>query len=290
MYSSFHSSLLVIAAVVGLALNLRPALAGIGPMLDLIEATTGLTHTQASLLTTLPVFVMGLCALSGHRLRRWLGESNGIGAGVALIAVACLARSVATDRIGLLTTAVIVGIGIALVQTLLPAFIKRRFSAESGRVMGLYSAAIMGGAAIAAASAAGLAERLGWPAAAAAWALPAAISLPLWAVACRQTAGSISAAVPELLAYQPFWRSLRAWELLFFFGIGTAAYTLVLAWLPPFYTALGWTRAEAGLLLGALTITQVIAGLGVAALIGRFPDRRKPLLTVLALLTAGLLC
>jgi CP family cyanate transporter-like MFS transporter len=75
-----------------------------------------------------------------------------------------------------------------------------------------------------------------------------------------------------------------------FFGIGTGAYTLVLAWLPPFYTALGWSRSDAGFLLGGLTITEVVAGLMVSAFIGRFPDRRGPLIVVLALLLTGLIC
>ncbi len=75
-----------------------------------------------------------------------------------------------------------------------------------------------------------------------------------------------------------------------FFGIGTGAYTLVLAWLPPFYIELGWTAKSAGYLLGALTITEVIAGLLVSALIHRFPDRRQPLALVILLLIGGLAC
>lgn len=73
-----------------------------------------------------------------------------------------------------------------------------------------------------------------------------------------------------------------------FFGVGTAAYTLVLAWLPPFYTALGWTSAQSGLLLGGVTLMEVTAGLLVSALIGRFPDRRPALAAVLIALLLGL--
>ncbi|TWI52704.1 CP family cyanate transporter-like MFS transporter [Pseudomonas duriflava] len=74
-----------------------------------------------------------------------------------------------------------------------------------------------------------------------------------------------------------------------FFGIGTGAYTLVLAWLPPFYTQLGWSAAHSGLLLGGLTLTEVVAGLAISAVIDRFPDRRKLLYVVLLLLLAGLI-
>jgi MFS transporter, CP family, cyanate transporter len=284
-----HGAPLLVLAVIALGINLRPALASIGPLLDMIETATGLSHTQASLLTTLPVFVMGLCALSGRALRRWLGERGGISMGMVLIALACSARYAATGRIGMIATAIVAGVGIALVQALLPAFIKRRFGRQAGRVMGVYTTGIMGGAAIAAASAAGIAAALDWPLALAIWGLPAVLCLPLWhtAYASPEAAPSVSA---RASAADTFWRNTRAWELMIFFGIGTGAYTLVLAWLPPFYTSLGWTPAQAGLLLGGLTLAEVVAGLAVSALVAHFADRRTLLLAVLALLMAGLLC
>jgi CP family cyanate transporter-like MFS transporter len=317
MRNARQSEFLVIAAIIGVALNLRPALAAIGPLLDMIEAATGLSHTQSSLLTSLPVFVMGLCALGGAAIAGRVSERNGVAIGMALIGIACAARYAGDGGASLLVTAIIAGAGIALVQTLLPAFIKRGFGAGAGRVFGLYTTGIMGGAAIAAASAAGLAAQWGWPSALAVWAAPALAALFLWRGATRQTWASVaataaatrsatgpaasvaaapgaahSAAVARAIqtARPRFWRSRRAWELMIFFGIGTGAYTLVLAWLPPFYTSLGWQPSQAGLLLGGLTLAEVAAGLAVSAWIGHFPDRRKPLLTVLMSLLAGLAC
>ncbi len=286
-----RTHLFIVLAVVGLALNLRPALAAIGPLLDSIELATGISSTQASLLTTVPVFVMGVCALAGGRLRRWLGERNGIGLGIALIALACGLRLAVSGRYGLLATAVMAGIGIALVQTLLPAFIKRCFGARAGNVMALYTTGIMAGAAVAAAAVAGLAAVGGWPMALAVWAVPAVLAVPLWYVASRQQRVNHMQETLAASAPPAFWRNGRAWQLMVFFGIGTGAYTLVLAWLPPFYTGLGWQPSAAGFLLGALTLTEVVAGLAVSALIGRFPDRRVPLYSVLLmLLLAGLFC
>lgn len=284
--------LLVIIAIVGVALNLRPALAAIGPMLDMIQAATGATHTQASLLTTLPVFVMGICALGGRLIAGRLTERAGIGLGIVLVALACMARYVALETYGLLLTAVLAGMGIALVQTLLPAFIKRNFAHDLGRVFGLYTTGIMAGAAVAAASAASLAAHLGWTAALAFWSLPALLALPLWLKASHGNGAAVT--MPRSPAARPaphgFWRNLRAWELMVFFGVGTGAYTLVLAWLPPFYTGMGWEPSAAGFLLGGLTLAEVMAGLAVSAWIGWFPDRRKPLAAVLIVLIAGLAC
>lgn len=283
--------LFAIVAIVAVALNLRPALAAIGPLLDMIQRATGATNTQASLLTTLPVFVMGVCALAGARISGWLNERIGIALGVALVALACAARYVGTPTYGLLLTAVLAGVGIALVQTLLPAFIKRNFTHDMGRVFGLYTTGIMAGAAVAAASAAGLAGSVGWPAALAFWSVPALLALPLWLKAAQGRADATSPLHRTVrVAPRSFWRNLRAWELMLFFGIGTGAYTLVLAWLPPFYTSLGWEPSAAGFLLGGLTLAEVMAGLAVSAWIGRFADRRKPLAAVLTILICGLIC
>lgn len=283
--------LFAIVAIVAVALNLRPALAAIGPLLDMFQAATGATNTQASLLTTLPVFVMGICALAGGRLNKYLTERTGIALGVALVALACAARYVGSQTYGLLLTAVLAGVGIALVQTLLPAFIKRNFAHDMGRVFGLYTTGIMAGAAVAAASAAGLAGSFGWPAALAFWSVPALLALPLWLNAAQDRADASSSRYRMArTAPRSFWRNLRAWELMLFFGIGTGAYTLVLAWLPPFYTGLGWEPSAAGFLLGGLTLAEVMAGLAVSAWIGRFPDRRKPLAAVLTILICGLIC
>lgn len=285
------ASLLLLAAIVALALNLRPAMAAVGPLLDLIEGATGMGSTAASLLTTLPVLMIGLGALSIRPLRRRLGERRGILLGALLIGGACLVRAVLTGATGLIASAVVVGVGVALIQALAPVVIKRAFPAHFGTVMALYTTGIMGGAAVAAATAAGLAETIGWAGTLALWSAPAFVAAFVWLAASRDPAAEepdsaavVEATDPEL----PFWRQGRAWRLILIMGLGTSAYTLMLAWLPPFYIDLGEPRATAGYLLSGMTAAEVTAGLLVSLTIGRFPDRRGPILTALILALAGL--
>ncbi len=70
--------LLAVLLVLLVGVNLRPILAAIGPLLDGIQAATGLEGSGAGALTTLPIAAMGLCALGGARLQAWLGERRGI--------------------------------------------------------------------------------------------------------------------------------------------------------------------------------------------------------------------
>jgi MFS transporter, CP family, cyanate transporter len=285
--------LIVAVAIVALALNLRPAMAAIGPLLDGIMAATGLDHAGVGLLTALPVGVMGVGALLSGPLQRGSNQRAFVSVAIALIAAACAARAFAQGAAVMLATALLAGAGIALIQALMPAFIKRNYGSRAGAMMGVYTTAIMGGAAAAAALSAPLAQVWGWSGALAVWALPAAFACMLWLAATRRVAGSrasIALAPRNASSHRAPWRQWRAWELMLFFGVGTGAYTLVLAWLPPFYTQLGWRHADAGFLLAGVTVAEVIAGLGVSASIARMPDRRKPLLAALALLIGGLVC
>lgn len=276
----------LIVAILLVAINLRPAMAALGPLLDLIEHATGLDSAGAGMLTTLPVFLMGVCALLGKYLRKTLGEVNGITMGTLLIVLACASRAWWGSALGMLVSAAVVGVGVALVQALLPGFIKERFGSAAGRMMGLYTTGIMGGAALAAASAPRLHESLGWQQTLAFWVWPALLAVLLWIMtaAGNKVLLMSSASMPSI----SLWRYTRSWTLMLFFGVGTGVYTLILAWLPPFYVELGQSRQAAGDLLAGLTLTEVMSGMLVSALVGKFHDRRPLLLAALACTLAGL--
>jgi CP family cyanate transporter-like MFS transporter len=276
---------MVVFALVLLGLNLRPILASVGPLLDDIQQATGISSGHAGLLTTLPVLAMGLCALAGNVLQRRFGQFAGVLLGITVIAVACATRWIWHDGAGLILTAALGGLGIALVQSLLPAFIKAQFATKIGLLMGLYTTGIMGGAAIAAASVSPLATLVTWQGSLAVWALPAVVAAVLWLVV-----GTAAGRRSEASGLRLPLKVRRAWLLLVFFGIATGAYTLVLAWLPPFYTQLGWSPTQSGLLLGLVTVTEVTAGLLVSAFVGYFPNRRVLLMAALVLQVLGLLC
>ncbi|KWH45695.1 MFS transporter [Burkholderia cepacia] len=276
-----------LAAIVLVGLNLRPALAAVGPLLDMIQRATGIGDGAASLLTTIPILLMGLGALSARRLQRVTGIAGGVWLGVALIGLACVSRIGAQHAWLLLVSACCAGVGIAMVQALLPGFVKAHFATRIGGAMGVYSTSIMGGAVLASVVAPFAAARWGWLAALAGWALPAAVAALAWPLASR--GGNTLAAGPASATHARPSRSPRAWRLALFFGIATGAYTLVLAWLPPYYMRLGWSPTAAGSLLGGVTLAEVVAGLTISATIDRLPDRRPALHAAIASLFVGLL-
>ncbi|EOX3825066.1 MFS transporter [Enterobacter quasiroggenkampii] len=272
----------VIAFIVGL--NLRPILASVGPLFSVLQREAGLTATQFSLLTTLPVAMMGLAALCGPWLLARIDAVRGIMLGLFILLVACSLRGFSTSLTGLMGTALLGGASIGTIQALMPALIKKAYTQTASTIMSLFSTGIMAGAAVAAASAEPLFSWLTLKPALAMAGVLALLALMLWLPLVKQTQGEQTAHEPVTLS------SSRTGLLLLFFGVGTGAYTLVLAWLPPLYIQAGWSARSSGYMLAWLTLTEVAAGFAVSALIGKFPDRRVPLITVLLLLLAGLLC
>ncbi|MBO9726869.1 MAG: MFS transporter [Novosphingobium sp.] len=277
--------LLFAALILLVGINLRPSLAAIGPLLDQIQHDTGMDDTQASLLTSVPVLLMGLCLLGTGRVQAMLGQRGGVAAGLAALVLAGAMRWLWPVIPVLLASAVIGGMGIAVVQAMLPTIIRHRAGSQTAILMGFYSTAIMGGAAVASFTAPRIALAQGWALATGVWALPAVVGAAVW----WRSTGTMRTAAPA----EPggaVYNHPRSWLLLAFFGLGTGAYTLVLAWLPPYYTGLGLSAQDAGTLLSALTLAEVAAGIGVAMAVGRCTDRRPIILLAIGALVAGLLC
>ncbi|MRJ19691.1 CynX/NimT family MFS transporter [Pseudomonas haemolytica] len=272
-------------SVVLVALNLRPSMAAVGPLLSSIRADVPLSFSSAALLTMLPVMAMGLAMFFGMGLAKRWGEHRSIVLSLLVIGVATLSRLFLDSALELIVSAIAAGIGIALIQALMPALIKSRFSANVSLFMGLYVTAIMGGAALAASFSPLVQVQTGsWRIGLAIWAALALLALMFW-YAQR-------AVLPPLpqdgsSAQESFFGNRRAWLLAIFFGLGTASYTCVLAWLAPYYVEQGWSEQNAGLLLGFLTAMEVVSGLVTPAIANRRQDKRGVVAVLLVLIILG---
>ncbi len=143
-------AILLMLAIVLVALNLRPSMAAVGPLLSAIRGDVELSFSLASLLTMLPVMAMGVAMFFGIAVSQRLGEQRTVILSLLIIGAATASRLFLDSAAELIFSAVLAGVGIALIQALMPALIKSRFSDHVALCMGLYFTSIMGGAAIAA--------------------------------------------------------------------------------------------------------------------------------------------
>ena len=279
----------VLIVVVAVALNLRPAIAAVPPVLDTIQRDLGLSATAAGLLTALPVVCMGAFAPVGAALARRVGQEAAVAAALTLVAAGTLVRGLGPSAPALYGGTLLSGIGIALGGVLLPRVVKAWFPNRPGAVTGLYTAGLVSGAMLASAATVPLMKALGvgWPAAIAAWGLPAAAALAAWVPVTRRLR---TVAEPASGPVRLPWRSGVAWRVTLYMGSQSLLYYAALTWLSPVYLAAGWTADRAGLLLGLFSFTQIFSALAVPALADRTGDHRPWIAlcvgTVVVMLTA----
>ena len=137
-----------LAVVVLTALNLRPFLTAIGPLAQDIAAATGLDLRGMAWLMLLPMLLMGLGAWCGPALQQRLGARRVLLGAMALLALGSALRAGVPGGGALIATAGLCGLSAAFVQAVFPGVIKRQFPGHVAPVMGLYSAALMGGGAL----------------------------------------------------------------------------------------------------------------------------------------------
>ncbi|ABK49087.1 major facilitator superfamily MFS_1 [Shewanella sp. ANA-3] len=269
--STRGNQLMIGVSLLLIGLNLRPILASVGPLLPSIQQDISLSFALASMLTLLPVLAMGMGCFVGFKIAKGLGFANTVTVSLLFLLIATAMRFWVETANALICSALLAGMGIALIQTLMPTLIKQNFADKTPLMMGLYVTAIMGGAALAASSAPFIAADLGWRAGLGHWTWLALIAILLWIVSRKHLA--LPSHTDKQAEYS-FWRYRRSWLLALFFALGTSCYVCVLAWLAPYAIELGYSQTQAGLALGFLTSMEVIAGLVFPWLASKSTDRR----------------
>ena len=116
--SSTHAIWLMVSIVL-VALNLRPSMAAVGPLLSAIRGEVPLSFSTASLLTMLPVMAMGLAMFLGMRIALRIGEHRTIVLSLLIIGIATASRLYLDSAAGLIASAIVAGLGIALILSLI---------------------------------------------------------------------------------------------------------------------------------------------------------------------------
>ena len=283
-----------LTVVVLVTINLRPFLTAPGPLGHTIQQATGMDLRSFSWLTLLPMVLMGIGGWLAPSALLRLGARTAICGSLVLIALGCALRLMpagnATSTL-LIATAGLCGAGVALVQSILPGLIKRQSPNNVAPMMGLYSAALMGGGALSAQlSPLAMQWGLSWQQSLAIWAIPVMLALPLaWhALSLMRSPAAITSSAPPASS-DTGWllRRPRTWLLLVSFGLMNGGYASTVAWLAPFYQTHGWTATQSGTLLAILSIAQAASALTMPAFARRNIDRRLWLALALLLQITG---
>lgn len=281
------TSALLVVGLILVALNLRPTLAGFGPLLSQIQDELRVSATTVSLLTTIPLLCFGVLAPLAAWLTRHRSTETVILGCLGLIAVGALFR-VGPNLPWILLGTLLVGSGIAVINVLLPGLVKRQFPARVGVMMGLYTFCVVGGAALASGLSVPLRTALGgaWRPALGVWAGLALIGVVAWlpAVLGRPTrTGGPPRPVPSV------WKNPAALAVTLFMGLQSLVFYAWLTWLPKVLQDHGSTLADSGTLLALGNLIQLPFTFAVPVWASRSRDQRWIVVGTSLLVAAGLL-
>ncbi|MEV4889990.1 MFS transporter [Nonomuraea sp. NPDC055795] len=283
---SFRFALLVAGFVLA-ALNLRPAIAGVSPLLDEIMTDVGLTPAGGGAITTVMIVCLGVFGPLAPVLARRIGLDRTLLAGLLVLALGVVLRTL-DGAPALYAGAAIAATAIAVMNVVMPGIVKQHFPGRVNLFTGIYSSAASAGAATASALMIPL-ERstgYGWRGVSAMIALPALAGALLW---LPQALGKQAPAQNGPRPFRAVVRSRITWYVTGLMGLQSLTFYVILAWLPTVFLEAGLPADQSGYLLSMTTLVQVGATFAVPVLAGRRRSQSGYVAAAVLLTMAGYL-
>lgn len=310
---------LALVAVISAAANLRAGISSLGAVLEQVMASFQAPASVAGVLTAMPGFAFAIMGLAAVPIARRFGLSFTLFAGMVAMLVGLAFRPlIGTHLPGgmgtfIVLTALVVG-GIALLNVLLPAWIKQHAPRRSVVLMSCYSGFLGLSGAVAPLSALWFSGEDAWRPALGIWALLAAAQVVVWILvltrvgvdkpakppvaqptnsgtermattAAADTAVDVDpAAVANKIASTSLWRSPTAVAMMVLFGLQSSNAYVQMGWLAQMYIDQGVSPGRAAVGLAVLGTVNVIGGVSMPFLVARIRDLR-PVIVVFGVLT-----
>lgn len=240
-----RENLALLAVIVLVALNLRPAVTSVGPLLDVLQRSLGVSDRWAGVLTAIPVVCFAAGGYAAVPVMRRFGHRYAIALGLGMVGIGLAVRVLAGPAL-LFAGTVVTAVGIVLLAVLLPVLLTTFPGAG-----GLLTGSLQAGAALgAAATPYAVAAFGGWRIPLGIWAVLPFLALIAWLMLPQ---GQKSAPERRIrLVNRPY-----VWVLAIFFGAQALVAFAVIGWLPQVLLSAGVGREQSGLLLALLAVIAV---------------------------------
>jgi CP family cyanate transporter-like MFS transporter len=243
---------MLLAAVCLVAANMRPAITGLGPLLDQIGADTGMSVSALGVLAAVPLVAWAVFSPLAHDLSRRFGQPRVLLWSLLVLLAGTLVRSIPGPVVSLWIGTAIIGIGIAIINVLMPAVVKREFGGHVPAVTATYTALLAGLGAVSSGVVVPIShlelggDPAGWRFAllvTGAALLPFAIAGWWWAH--RGTAHAhVRASTPR--GRTGIWTDPVAWLVAVYMGLQASMFYMFVTWLAPLSMSIGRSEVTAG--------------------------------------------
>lgn len=167
------------AAILLISCCLRAPITGVGPMIGIIRDDLNLANSAAGMLTTIPLLAFAVVSLFVGKLSSRFQAGQVMLWGLMATGAGILCRSY-LGMAGVFAGTVVIGIGIAVGNVLIPAFIKAYFPGKVGMMTGVYTSLMAIFSGIAGAVSIPMFSLWGWKNALAVWIFLLAAAILLW--------------------------------------------------------------------------------------------------------------
>ena len=273
--------ILLIVGILFIAINLRPALASIGPLIDDIRQSTGLSNLLLGLLTTLPLIAFSVISILAPVVTKKFGATRVLLAALFLLSVGILIRSLPWIP-ALYIGTLLLGIAIAFGNVLLPSLTKQNFPEKSGAITSLYSGTMAIGASLAAGVSVPLAASLGWQGSLKTWAILAVIAFFVW-LPQLWSLKKVTSTKSYLHAMQNMMKQRLAWKVALFMGLQSFTFYVILAWLPILLISRGYENGSAGWMLSLSQATGIFGSMLIPFIAGKKKSQQKIVAVLISL-------
>lgn len=273
---------LVIISIVIVSINLRPGMTAVGPLLGIIRDDVGISNWSAGLLTSLPLVAFAVISPIVPRLGVRFTNERAMIFGLALLAVGIGIRSISLIYFIFIGT-IIVGLGIAICNVLLPGIVKEKFPLKVGLMTSVYSTTMGVFAAISSGLSIPFARGLGWgwQISLLVWTVPAVVGIVVWIILARRNKRTEQVAMQYVSSDNwRIWRSPLAWQVALYMGLQSSLFYVTISWLPEILHSYGVTMNTAGWLLSYAQLIGMPISFFIPMIAGRLKSQRSIVLVM----------
>lgn len=267
------SGFLLVAAIFLISMNLRPAITGVGPVLEFIRADTGLSAVLAGVLTSIPLAAFALMSPWAAAIGGKLGMERAIFIALIVLAAGVLLRS-APSLFALYAGSILLAAAIAVGNVLVPGLIKRDFPDRVGLMTSVYATTLATFASLSSGISVPLADTLPgeWRGSLAVWFIPAIVTALILLPQLKNATKPLAA--PGEKATQSVWRSKLGWNVTLFMGLQSMSFYTILSWLSSILQDQGYTPLAAGWIVAMFPALGIPVGFVFPLMMSRFKDQR----------------
>ncbi|GAB7004585.1 CynX/NimT family MFS transporter [Nocardioides sp. AN3] len=272
-----RTSVVALAAILLLAVNLRPTAVSVGPVLEEVRDGLHMGAGSAGLLTSLPVLAFALFGALAPLLARRYGIHRVTLLSLFAVAIGLFGRSLADDEPGFLGLSMLALAGMALANVLLPSLVKLHFPDRVGQVTALYTTLLAIGLTLALTLTVPISHAGGgWRTGLGVWAVVAVVAAIPWLPMIAHDSSMERG--PRTVGFLEVLRTPIGVSMILFFGLQSLQAYVVFGWFATMWRDNAFSATTAGVLVGLVAATSIPLSLWAPAALARTAHPRRILL------------